>query len=334
MKATRTRNALPITLVMLVSGAFAAAAAERPSMAGPEIRWETPAEGFVTAKTLTTYRAVPVSRVSDEQARERLDVLREATGTKGRFDGLKRIDGRLIFTSEEDASSVFDIDSATGTFLFNSGLKGYSDEGATRGLPSLKEAPETAREYLAKLRYLPMNEKELVVERVGGLAMAAAKEGKTSEPYHKLVTVYFGRVIDGLRVQGRGSRILVHLGENSALVGVIRSWAEVKPQEIDRDDVKRDDLILREIDRRLFRMADRAREVVIREAELVLFDDGRGVVEPAIHVVATARYEGPQRAKEGTEIPVDFYVPALLRSEAYYPFIQDAEARWPGGEKE
>jgi len=321
-------------LVLLVSGVAAVAAPDRPSMAGPEIKWEARAEGFVATERLATYRAVPVERISHEHAQKMLQQLRDMTRAKGRFDGLQEIGGRLVFSSEDDASAVFDVDSRTGTFLFNAGLKGYSDEAATRDLPSPKEAPDVAREYLAKLRYMPKNDQELVVERVGGLAMAAAKDGRSSEPYQKLVTVYFGRVIDGLRVQGRGSRILVHLGESSALVGVIRSWLEVEPQKVDRDGVKSDDMILHEINRRLFRMADQAREIVVRKAELVLFDDGRGVIEPAIHVVASARYEGPERAKEGVEIPVDFYVPVLLRSEAYYPFIQDAEARWPGGDAE
>jgi len=334
MKNTRTTITVSLALVALAFGVAVVAAPDRPSVAGPEIRWEQRAEGFVATKRLATYRAVSFERISHEHAQKMLEQLREMTRTKGRFDELHEVDGRLVFSSEDDASAVFDVDSRTGAFLFNAGLKGYSDEAATRDLPSPEKASGAAREYLAKLRYLPKNDHEMVVERVGGLAMAAAKDGKVSEPYQKLVTVYFGRVIDGLRVQGRGSRILVHLGESSALVGVIRSWLEVEPQKVDRDAVKNDELILREINRRLLRVAYQAREVVVRKAEMVLFDDGRGVIEPAIYVVASALYDGPKRAKEGVDIPVDFYVPVLLQSEAYYPFVQDAEAQWPGGDAE
>ena len=328
MNDTRPRTALSVVLAILLSGFAAQATAES------QIRWETPTKGFVATKGLTSYRAVPVERIGQEQAQKMLEQLREATGTKAKFDGLREIDGRFVFTTNDDPSAVFDLDSRTGGFLFNAGLKGYSEEASTRDLPATKEAPDVARKYLAKLHYLPENDKELVVSRVGGLAMAAAKDGESSDSYQKLVTVYFGRVLGDLRVQGRGSRMLVHLGESSALVGVIRVWTEVEARIVDSDQVKSDERILDEIRRRLYGMAGQAEEIVVEKAELVLFDDGRGVIEPAIYVVTTARYEGPERAKDGVEIPVDFYVPVLLKSEGYYPFQQDAEAKWPGSDAE
>jgi len=334
MKTTRTTTLALLAAAFLVTGITVVTGADRPSATGPEITWKTRSEGFVKTEALTTYRAILDRRIDLERARDTLGMLLEATGEKADFDKLQEVDGRMIFTADHDPSAVFDIDPRTGTYLFNRGLKGYSDERETPGLPSDKEAPEVAREYLAKLQLLPMNERELEVRRVGGLAMAAADDGKSSEPYKKLVTVSFGRILDGLRVQGRGSRLVVHLGEESELFGVIANWHRAEPRKVDASEIKSDDVIALEIRRRLFRMADLAQSIEIQRAGLVLFDDGRGRIEPAIFVVAAARYEGPERSKDGVEIPVDFYVPVLKDSQAYYPFIQDAGARWPGGDAE
>jgi len=100
------------------------------------------------------------------------------------------------------------------------------------------------------------------------------------------------------------------------------------------DQVRKDEEIRRVIERRLLRTADQAGRITVQKAELVLFDDGRGVIEPAIYVVAAAQYPGPERADGDVEIPIDFYVPVLLKSMGYYPFRQDAEAQWPGSDRE
>ena len=173
----------------------------------------------------------------------------------------------------------------------------------------------------------------MVLARVGGLGMTVVKNGESSSNYAKLVTVFFRRVLQELQVQGPGSRILVHLGERAALVSVIRNWPDVKAQEVSEKQVKSDDMIRQEIERRLLKMAGQAREIIVEKADLVLFDDSRGVIEPAIYVVASARYQGPERAEGLVEIPVDFYVPVLLEPKGYYPFHQDAEVRGPGSDR-
>lgn len=333
MKKISPKVTICITVILLIFGFSTWAMTNWRTESEPKINWKVPTENFIGDKTLMTYRAVPVKPINQEQAQKMVEQLRETAGIRIQFDKVQEYDGRFIFTSSEDSSAVFDVASSTGTFLFNSGLKNYSKEGSTRDLPSQKNAPELAYKYLDKLHYLPENKQEMNLARVGGLSMAAAKEGKTSEKYEKLVTVYFRRILGGMDVRGRGSRILVQLGEQSSLVGVIRSWAEVKDQKHSRNQVKNDKLIFQEIRRRLIQMAGQAEEIVVQKAKLVLFDDGRGVIEPAIHVVAAARYQGPNKDRSVIEIPVDFYIPALLKPEGYYPFHQDAEAKWPGSDK-
>ncbi len=326
--------AIYITVTLLVFGVSTYAVAEQPISVEPKINWEVPTKNFIGKKALITYQAVPIKPINQEQAQKMAEQLRETAGIRMPFDKVQEYDGRFIFTSSEDSSAVFDVNSATGAFLLNAGLKKYSGKSSTPGLPSPKNAPDLAHKYLTKLRYLPENKKEVVLARVGGLDMTVAKDGKSSNKYEKLVTVFYRRVLQDVRVQGPGSRILVHLGEQAALVGLIRNWPDVKAQKVSRDQVKSDELIRHAIQRRLLKMADQAREIIVQKAELVLFDDGRGVIEPAIYVIAAARYQGPKRAKGVVEIPVDFYVPVLLKSKGYYPFHKDTEAKWPGSDSE
>jgi len=334
MKSMSSKLAIYILSTLLVFGVSTYAVAEQPTPVEPKINWEVPTNTFVGQKALITYQAVPIEPIKQEQAQKMAEQLRETAGIRIPFDKVQEYDGRFIFTSSEDSSAAFDVDSATGAFLLNAGLKKYYSEGSTRGLPSPKNAPDLAREYLTKLRYLLQNKKEMVLARVGGLGMAAARDGKSSNKYEKLVTVFFRRVLQDVRVQGPGSRILVHLGEQAALVGLIRNWPDVKAQKVSGDQVKSDEMIRHAIQRRLLKMADQAKEIIVQKTELVLFDDGRGVIEPAIYVVAAARYQGPKRAKGVVEIPVDFYVPVLLKPKGYYPFHKDAEAKWPGSDSE
>ena len=300
----------------------------------PPVKWEVPSKGFTSQKSLNYYEAIPTGKIGREKASEILKKIQPLSGSKLSLDSLSEVDNRLILSSKEDPSAVFDIDTQYGALLYNAGLKQYSDEGNTPGLPSEELAPNVAQEYLAKLDYAPKLKGELVLHRVGGLGMSVLKDGKSSEPYRKLVTVVYRRNLDGIPVQGRGSRMVVHLGEKANLAGLIRNWPEVKAHKISRDRLKSDKRFYREIMLRLKDMAGQAEKITIHKAELVLFDDGRGMIEPAIHVDAMARYPGPKRNKGIVDIPVDFYVPALSKHAAYYPFQQDADAKGPVVEKE
>lgn len=333
MNKMNSKVAVYIIVALMVLGVSSLAAAEQLNTGEPKITWKVPTDKFLDKKNLTTYRAIQIKKIGHEQAYEMTKRFRETAKIKLSFEIVEEHDNRFIFSDVEDPSAVFDVDSATGAFLFNAGLKKYSGEGTTQGLPSPKDAPDLALKYLVKLGYLPENSKEMALTRVGGLGMTASKNGKSTEDYKKLVTVIFRRVLNELRVQGPGSRILVHLGEQADLVGMIRNWSEVDAQKVAADQLKNDELIRREIYRRLLKTAGQAKEIFVQKAELVLYDDGRGVIEPAFYVVAAAQYQGPERTKGTVDIPVDFYIPILLKPAGYYPFHQDAEAKWPGSER-
>jgi len=281
-------------------------------------------------KTLT-YEAVPKKVLDQQSARTLLSGIAERSTFKIPFEKVEKLNGRFIFSSPEDPSAVFDIDASNGAFLLNTGLKRYSGDESSRNLPSDKEAPELARKHLINTGFLPKNRQEIVLAHVGGLNMAVSKEGRSVGNYRKLVTVRFNRVLNGLTVQGPGSKIVVQLGQDGELQGMIHNWPEVRAKSLPAAALKSDEEIRRETGLRLRSEAGEAQAVTIRSSRMVLYDDGRGDIEPAIHVIADARYKGPA-TKESVNNPVDFYVPLLKAPKAIYPFMKSAESKLPEGD--
>ncbi|HWR01649.1 MAG TPA: hypothetical protein VN371_07260 [Chlorobaculum sp.] len=284
---------------------------------------------LIGRKKLETYKTVAVRPLNYKEAWDVLSRLQERSHESVPFEKAEQLTGgRYVFTAENDRSAIFDIDPATGSFLLNFGLKKYTNEHSTLNLPSATQAPEIARKRLAETGQLPANGKEIVVTHVGGLDMAVAKYEFKPLTFKKLVTVQFGRVLNGLPVQGPGSRIVVNLGEDGVLAGLIRNWPEVQSKKVARSALKSNALIRKEIFQQLRTTAGDAKETFIRKASLVLYDDGRGVIEPAIFVVADARYVGPKN-EPLVNNPVDFYVPVLKRPEALYPYMKSRNANPP-----
>ena len=64
--------------------------------------------------------------------------------------------------------------------------------------------------------------------------------------------------------------------------------------------------------------------------DLVLFDDGRGVIEPAIRVVAARTYQVRMATGKDTgkvreyTVPYDAIVPILVAPKAVYPHVRGA----------
>ncbi len=315
-----------------IPGSFSDALSQNIIRPGQKLLQVAPRKPLVMQRSMMRYEAVRVKTLDRNGARGVLWNLQKFAAQPPGFEKVEEIDGRYIFSATKDPSAVFDIDARTGSFLVNYGLKRYSTEGSTRNLPSAGAAEDLARSYLAKAGYLPQNEQEMVLAGVGGMDMAVAKDGKTRGPYKKLVTVRFSRVLNGMQVQGPGSRLVVHLGENGEMTGMIWNWPEVKAIAVSAKQQKNSEVIRQETAERLRLLAGEAKEILGRKSVQVLYDDGQGHIEPAIYVTAVARYEGP--VNEGfVDIPVDFYIPLLRSSKAVFPFMKDRDIRKPDDEK-
>lgn len=229
---------------------------------------------------------------------------------------------RIGYTSDDDPSASFEVDRLTGNFLFNGGLKKYRRDESTRDLPSEGDAVEISQRWLQEIGLAPYAD-ELKIAHVGGLNMSAS-DGKTgSVIYEKLKTVRFSRVLDGLPVAG-DARIIMQLGESGKLAGMIYQWPEIgEVQKLGSRELLPAEKLQSQARDKIESVAKKALSAQLKAVDLVLYDDGLGVMEPAYHVVVERYFDYGD--KEPTMIPFDFYVPTTIEPQAFYPYMEVAE---------
>lgn len=282
-------------------------------------------------KTLRSYQVNFKQDISQEAAQKRVQSLIDMTGKSINFD--KSVDmSRAIITLryEKDPSASFELDTRSGNFRYNSGLADYKKDNSTPNLITGEKAGAIALQHLDTLTLLP-NKNELQLAHIGGLNMASLKQDKTTEIYQKLVTVRYGRRLAELPVMG-DSRIVIHMGSKGQLVGLVYHWAKViKEHQLGLDQLRSDREIKETLTVRLRKGAQGAKRIIVKKADLVLYDDGRGHIEPAYHIQARLYYQSPkplsgkQKGIDKYDIPFDYYVPVLKNPMAHYPYMDVAK---------
>lgn len=227
-------------------------------------------------------------------------------------------DTRIALSGVEDASASFEVDQNTGNFLFESGMEKYGKEASTPYLPKDAQLEELALRTLEQFD-LGANPNELKVDHIGGLNLSVA-DGK-SEPriYEKLKTIRFQRVLDGVPVMGDG-RLVMHFGERAELSGLIYQLPKIgSARELSPKLVQTPESMQKQAFEELTAMAKKAMRSKLTTVDLVLYDDGLGVMEPAYHVVMERMIN--LDGKEPTMIPYDFYLPVSSQPIAFFPHM-------------
>lgn len=228
----------------------------------------------------------------------------------------------LVFKSSEDSSAILDIDTGIGGFVFNKGMNNYSEETDTLGLPDENDAVNAAEEHLQNL---DLNTKTLSgyseknVARIGGLRMATLdKYGVTTE-YQKLVTVTYERKLAGLPVMG-ASRIVVNMGTEGELTGLVWNWPSInqKNQLAGGDVVENSELknLITNTLKKLYTNTY-ANTIAVTKIKLVMYDDGAGVVEPALFILGQITPEDKSKTRDA-----DWLIPVLKAHKASYPIFE------------
>lgn len=223
------------------------------------------------------------------------------TGTALYLDELHQIENCLLYRGD-DKTAKFEINKVTGDIIFRKSTAAYDGEGNTPGLPSKKQAPTLAKNHL---KALGMYKNGLVLNKVNVLK-EAVYNGQTGEIFDKMVVVSFKRKLDGIPVLG-ASRVVVTLGTNGELAGLIVRWYDVEKVKVPG--------VVENIKNHLTnKIKDKQKDhhfVLVKKADLVMFDDGNGVIEPAVFVQGELN-------EDGTTFPCDWMVPVLTNPKAQY----------------
>ena len=311
LKTVETQTALLLPAVQQ-------AASEAPRIEGLELLKKI----GEYSQELTRYQAAKPTESDIPILRHIGEHMAKISETRLALDKPQRLgETRIAFRSPEDPSASFEIDQSVGNFLFNSGLNKFRKPENTPNLPWQNDLAPLAREHFTEFD-LPINPRELEIEHVGGLNMAIADGSGASEIFEKIKTIRFKRNINGLPVEG-DSRIIAHFGENSTLTGLVFQWPTIgSKQAISSKELNSPETMRAVAQKQLEEVSQEALSAKLTEVELVLYDDGKGNMEPAYHIVLERQLDLGER--ESTMIPFDFYLPVSQKPVAEIPRVKDA----------
>ena len=329
MKAKfRLKTVVAAASTLAVAGLFAGAA-----LAAPAVNMQ--ASKFESAQQKNAMKAFSNAKPAktDAEVRQLGDKLFKHARASESLQLKEDKTAHLAHVGRLDPSAHFRVDKNTGDFSFNKGMKGYLTDKPTMGLPQGDKAVEVAKKHLSDLGEMPGNQEEMVVRHIGGLKQVDVDaEGKAVEK-DKLVTVTFGRQIDGIDVGGPGSKIVVDLGANGELVGLHKRWIEVTEEKKGPPDFLLEFDIKGKGQKKLQEDGGKAKSIESKGPDFGYYDDGKGHIEPAYFFDAEFTYdledgENPGKKHEHKEKYLAA-VSALRQSKA--DFDQQEKAKKPPG---
>jgi hypothetical protein len=186
---------------------------------------------------------------------------------------------------------------------------------AAKRLPDTTVATEMARSYLSQLELLPGDASEIAVTNVHVVQTAnVSADFPFVQAADQMVVVFFGRRLGGIPVFG-ASRMVVRLGDGGELVSIIRNWPKLVPVAVDsaaamfgRSQWK--DAVVRTVKGR--EAGDIYPNASIDSMEVVMYDDGRGRIEPAL------RARGRRFDKRGHATERAWMVPIMRQPKGRY----------------
>lgn len=233
-------------------------------------------------------------------------------------------DNETWFQSAKDPSAQASFNLKNGDFSFNCGMINYLNDNNTLGLLKDSAAAKRAREYLAQLKPSIKNE-ELVLAHIGGVNKGIHANDKTSI-VEKFSTVRFDRQLDNIPVYGH-SRIVFNLAQEGRIQTLISQWVPFERKGIEKEAlvINPDDL-KKSVEKGILTENTQAQKIRVEAIRLVYFDDGSGIIEPALHIKGKT-IEGEKDKNQ--EFPYDVVIPILKSPRLTYSFQHDRLEKRP-----
>lgn len=153
-------------------------------------------------------------------------LIKDYLGVADAHDLVLNKDENTVYFTGDDVNTTFEQNLTTGNFEFTKYPAGYAN--SVPKLPSSDEALGIAEKFLKSHAIYPANPAELKLVHAGGTREQAVVNGQRAGPViDKLITLTYGRVLDGTPVIGAGSKIVVNIGDKGEVVGTIRRWREL-----------------------------------------------------------------------------------------------------------
>lgn len=258
------------------------------------------------------YQKGPDKALSVSEGEEIANSLFFYTGATFELDADESTDDLLLYRNPDDNTGICYIDLITGKILFNKGVANYLDMVMTPDLPDDDDAVMFVQDHLNILNLYPKI--GIALNHVGGLGMAIHEEDGTDNDYKKLVVVYEGRVLDGIQVVG-SSRVVTTLGSGGELVGLGYCWVDALAVTVAKSEILDGIAIRDRLTTQLLEAFANSDYIEVQEQEVIYYDDGNGVIEPAVKIMGIVTPQGQTENKS-----IDWITSILVTPHAVYPY--------------
>ncbi|MGB3182382.1 MAG: hypothetical protein WBB45_13410 [Cyclobacteriaceae bacterium] len=243
--------------------------------------------------------------VNEDNFLNRVESLSENDGMQP--DYFSQSDDKSLNYTDEKQDIYFSQDAETGNLYFNRYIGKYLGDYRPE-LPDQEESNELAREFLINYKLLPQEKEQMKLLHSGGLRADTEK----GDVIDKMRTITFGRILDGVPVMGAGSKIVVQIGEQGEVTGLVHKWREVNSRN--RKAISQKELIPEEEARKAFtegvyREFGKDVQVKIEEIKLSYYDGDGRYIQPAYGIRAVVVV--PINEKQTNELPYMTFVAAL-----------------------
>jgi hypothetical protein len=264
-----------------------------------------------------TYDAAPAKKDISDNAKKlwkNLNAVTRGNLNLNLIDTAAEKSERITIDNENVFFDVFS--PKTNGFIYSKPIDRYlqsrNGESNLIRLLDKKQSEVKAKDYLAKLDLLPDNAGEMYIAGISKVRSANSEE--KDRIYDKMQVVHIGRKLDNIPVFG-ASRIVVRLGSDGELIGIIKNWPVLKRQVIGdakgvHGKAEWKDMSIKHV--RKTQAATAYSSVSIDSTDLVMYDDGEGYIEPALLL------KGNMLSDSGDTAKSDWLVPLLADPKANY----------------
>lgn len=245
---------------------------------------------------------------SQESFRETVKKMAGSAMDNGEFS--ERDNSDLNFANVKQ-DIFFYQDAVNGNLSFNKGFQKYL--GSFRPeLPNPNEGQRLSMAFLKNNGMQPKNEKEFKLVHSGGIRADAGPKGEVID---KMLTLTYGRNLDGIPVMGAGSKIVVNVGDKGEITGLVYKWREVEAGK--RKPVMESEMLSEKEATEMFKRLvaeefGKSAEMKVQEMKLVYYDGDGKFIQPVYGAKMLVKVMLDE--KNSNEVPYMTFVPALKKT--------------------
>lgn len=239
------------------------------------------------------------------------EMVKKMAGGESREGVFSEDENRDMSYADDKQDIYFYQDAANGNMSFSKGFQKYLGAYSPE-LPAPKEAEKLSMTFLRSNGMLPANQKEFKLVHSGGLR---ADAGPNGEVIDKMLTLNYGRDLDGVPVMGAGSKIVVNVGDKGEITGLIHKWREVAAtsrkavMESELNSEKEATEMLKRVVAEEF---GKDSEMRVEEMKLVYYDGDGKFIQPVYGAKMLVKVA--LDAQNTNEIPYMTFVPAMKKA--------------------